>query len=120
MKLSKRHLKRIIREEYSRLKRRGLIREAYTEKHEELKHLLDDNCGRKCMKNILSRDYSDSLQRAMEQQASVPSQKIWIDELQLVCDEMNNMFGLEQIAVLDMVYELDRNILERILDDSPR
>ena len=29
MKLSKRQLKRIIREEYSRLKRRGLIKEAY-------------------------------------------------------------------------------------------
>ena len=28
MKLTKRHLKRIIREEYSRLKRRGLIKEA--------------------------------------------------------------------------------------------
>ena len=28
MRISKRHLKRIIREEYSRLKRRGLIREA--------------------------------------------------------------------------------------------
>ena len=28
MKISKRHLKRIIREEYSRLKRRGLIKEA--------------------------------------------------------------------------------------------
>jgi hypothetical protein len=29
MKITKRQLKRIIREEYSRLKRRGLIREAY-------------------------------------------------------------------------------------------
>ena len=35
MRLTKRQLKRIIREEYSRLKRRGLIREAGELEHEQ-------------------------------------------------------------------------------------
>ena len=33
MKISKRQLKRIIREEYSKLKRRGLIRESFQSRH---------------------------------------------------------------------------------------
>ena len=35
MRLTKRQLKRIIREEYSRLKRRGLIKEAFESDHEQ-------------------------------------------------------------------------------------
>ena len=41
MRLTKRQLKRIIREEYSRLKRRGLIREAGEVEHEEDEFLAD-------------------------------------------------------------------------------
>ena len=36
MRLTKRQLKRVIREEYSRLKRRGMIKEAYEESFEPL------------------------------------------------------------------------------------
>ena len=38
MRLTKRQLKRIIREEYSRLKRRGLIKEGYEESFEPLEN----------------------------------------------------------------------------------
>ena len=38
MRLTKRQLKRIIREEYSRLKRRGLIREHVGDEHHEHPH----------------------------------------------------------------------------------
>ena len=54
----------------------------------------------------------------MEQQVGVPSQAEWIEELQYVCDEMMAMFGLQQVDVLNMVYELDPNILDRIYRDS--
>lgn len=43
MRLSKRQLKRIIREEYSRLKRRGLIKEAHAHPNFDSEWPMDDN-----------------------------------------------------------------------------
>jgi len=50
MRLTKRQLKRIIREEYSRLKRRGLIREMYDDPN-----MMEDNhaeCVQRCLAAI--------------------------------------------------------------------
>lgn len=50
MKITKRQLKRIIREEYSRLKRRGLIREMYDDPN-----MMEDNhveCVQACLAAI--------------------------------------------------------------------
>ncbi len=56
MRLTKRQLKRIIREEYSRLKRRGLIREAGEMEHEQ-----DDFLAEQL------HQYEDQLVRAAQQ-----------------------------------------------------
>ena len=57
MKLTKRQLKRIIREEYTRLKRHGLIRESWADQPDDLsygrpKEDKHDECVQKCLAAI--------------------------------------------------------------------
>jgi len=85
MKISKRQLKRIIREEYSRLKRRGLIRESMYEIPSEGKGSIED------IINVCVKDCQ------ADPEASVES----------ICEQWLKMYGIpydQYEAVIEAVY----------------
>ena len=116
MRLSKRQLKKIIREEYSRLKRRGLIRESLQPGGPEfmaLKDLMDEYCSAATIQLIISCDKGSELEaKAYAQENDT------MFEIQDIVADMREDFGMEPAVTLDAMATFDRNILERILDDS--
>jgi len=116
MKLSKRQLKRIIREEYSRLKRRGLIREYMQPGSDEfmaLKDLMDEYCSPATIQLIMDSDKGSELKaRAFRQENNT------MFEIQDIIADMREMFGMDPDVTLDSMAAFDYNILNRILEDS--
>ena len=116
MKITKRQLKKIIREEYSRLKRRGLIRESLQPGSEEwsaLKEYMEDYCSAQTIELIIDCDKGSELQaRAYAQENDT------MFEIQDIVADMREDFGMDPAITLDAMATFDSNIMYRILEDS--
>ena len=136
MRLTKRQLRRIIKEEISKSRRRS-IREARIGGHEmsmvgsmshpslnnpqslsneefhTLKDLMDEYCSAATVQLIISCNSGSELEaKAFAQESNT------MFEIQDIVADMREDFGMEPPATLDAMATFDRNILERILDDS--
>ena len=84
MKLTKRQLKRIIREEYSRLKRRGLIKESpMTPSIENQLEIFENKLVRICGDDYQYGELTDALQNDMYEGDGIYS----CEQVLMVCDD---------------------------------
>ena len=94
MRLTKRQLKRIIREEYSRLKRRGLIREMY-----EDPNVMEDNHAA-CVQDCLS-----AIPANMKQICSMGMGHMVINDVWHICKPICDDYGCDCDLVSEEVHE---------------
>lgn len=84
MRLTKRQLKRIIREEYSRLKRRGLINESsMTPSTERQLEIFEDQLTKSCGEDYQYGELSDALENDMYEGDGIYG----CEQVLLVCDD---------------------------------
>jgi len=97
MRLTKRQLKRIIREEYSRLKRRGLIKEYYDGEDDNAAFDNYDACVQSCL---------DAIPPNMKRICSMGMGHMVINDVWHVCEPICAEMGCDCDMVSEQVHEM--------------
>ena len=109
-KLSKRQLKRIIREEYSSLKRRGLIKEAYTD-YTSLGAPYDTD---------LFADWCDAVDSLYDDDPSWTTNTLgylWEEDIEEMLDEDGN-YHVEELFATSGAYDVCPSLVKLAMDNG--